>query len=463
MGIVSFLKSWASGAFARPAIPSGEHAERISFLEAVQGFAGAYADVNPGYPIAFIELFKRLAIVNPDVSQAVSKIVSLGNVGHNLEVSGTDRAAEGALDELNALARTAFPNNAGMDGFINQQLRQIAITGALVQETVPDMGFSGVEEVYQVRASSIRFRVEDKRFIPVQRAGTREIVLNPETFSYIPLFTDEDSPYAIPPMLASLRMLLRQERQWGSIDAFMDLWGLLGITWMKVNRRPIFGRAPNEELKDADAELTRYYNLFTKHMKKGIAVTGTNVELDHHNVSKNAGQIDALIQATEQQIASGMDIDPAMLGRTYSTTETYATVCYETLLGKIANIQRIVKRANEHTYNLHLTLRRIPATCSMKFRPAPSLKRKDEIETKKIDQDMVYQRMDKGTIDEDTAARELGYDEAYRKDDRHGADGSFSRIEFEYNRGTGRYEFSRPVISISREALAKKKSPMTRG
>lgn len=464
MGIVSTLKSLASGLFRRGETLAldGERAQRGSFLTDLRSYM-QYGEVYPGYQFEFIDVLSWLAIFHHDVSQVVKKIVALGNVGHGLELTGSEAAAAAALKELNALARNAFPNNAGADGFINQQFRQIIVKGALCQETAPSMGLNEVGEVYQVKTSSIRFRFEEGRYVPYQHAGARQIKLNEETFSYIPLFTEEDSPYAIPPFLSALRMIMRQDKQWNGIDEFTLLWGILGFTHMIVDIKPKLGEVENEFRERARKELERYYEMYRKNMKTGLAITGPNVTLEHKAVSKNAGQMKDIMEATQQGVTSGLNIDPALLGYSYSTTETYATVCYETLLGEIANIRRIIKRVNEHTYNLHLTLRRIPATCTMTFNPAPSLQKYEDAQTREIDQRMVLERMDKEIISPDDAARELGYDEAYRNGDGNGAESSFSRIEFEYNRGTGRYEFSRPVISIAREALAKKKSPMTRG
>jgi hypothetical protein len=459
MGLGSFI----SGIFAKspvssfPTDMSGDRALRGGLTSSdINGFLSAYGEVSPSYPFAFIDLSKLLALVNPDVSQTVQKISALGNVGHSLDIkAGGDAAAALALEELNNLAKNAFPNHAGADGFINQQFRQIVLTGALCQEMVPSLSLDGVETVYQVKAGSIRFRVENGQFVPVQKTGGKEIALNRNTFAYIPLFSDEDSPYAIPPFLASLRMVMRQEKQWNDIDSFMELWGLLGLSHLKRPLKKSFQENDKEFMERSGKELLSTYDLFRKNLKKGIVVSDADTTLDHHNVSKNAGSVDTILQSTEQQIASGLDIDPAMLGRTYSTTETYATVCYETLLGKIANIQRVIRRANERIYNTHLILRKIPASCSMSFNPSPSLKRYEDAQAEQIRQTMILERMGKGIISPDQAALELGYDEAYSRD---AAKENLS-VSFCFDKEKGRYTFSRPKISLM--GFSKKKALTT--
>ncbi|MEJ5361112.1 MAG: hypothetical protein WHV26_03530 [Spirochaetota bacterium] len=417
-----------------------EQAARNPYFN-ITKFNNDIGDVNPSYPIEFIDVLKKLALINPDVSQTIQKISMLGNCGHKVELEGGSRAINAALQELNNLARNAFSHDAGLDGFINQQFRQICITGALCQETVIENQFTGVETVYQVPVKTIRFILNNNRFIPIQQVAGRNIELNPISFIYIPLFTDEDSPYALPPFLAALQYLMRQYEQWQNIDNLMQLWGLMGITWLKVHDGRYFNEAPNEYERRLQLKLQRYFNLFLKNMKKGIAVTGEDVDLSHHNISKAASDVSRIIEATEQQIASGLDIDPAMLGRTYSTTETYATVCYETLLGKIANMQRMIKRANERVYNLHLTMKNIPATAHIIFNDMHSLKYLDKIQAKKIEQEMAIQRRDAGIIDNNTLAHELGYQEAFKKSEE-------TQVILNYNTSRGKYELLKECITI---------------
>gem|GEM_PF-1617914 len=426
-------------------------ANRASVDDMMSAFLDGYSELRPDFPVQVIDIFKLLAFINPDVSQAVQKFVNLGNQGHSVDINnGSDRVKDAALEELNWLSRNGFGNSAGADGFINRQFRQIAITGALCQETDIDLGFTGVREIYQVKSSSIRFRLENNSFVPFQKIGLKDIDLNPRTFGYIPLMSDEGSPYALPPFSAALRFLLRQEKQWNEIDGFTEIWGMLNYLHMKVKSRKGFNEMDEEFRKRQSRDFDRYRDMYLKKRKNGIAVTGDNVEMKNVGVSKTAAGIDTVVQNTEQMIASGMDIDPAMLGRSYSTTETYATVCYETLCGKLENIQRLIKRGNEQSYNLHLMLRKIPAFCSISFNKPPSLKTKEDMEAKEINQRMILERMNKGIISEDDAARELGYKKAYRKNT-----GGSDTITLDYDRALNKYVFNRPVVSLSKKKSGK--------
>lgn len=427
--------------------PDGNHARRGGFISEL-GRYSEMMDIHPHYLYQFIDMISWLSIFNPDMSQTVKKIVALGNVGHSVEITGSERAAEAALFEMNEFAKNAFPNNAGADGFINQQFRQIIVKGALCQEAVPSLSLDRIDEIYQVKVSSIRFRLENNKFVPYQLQGIEKIKLNGETFSYIPLTTEEDNPYPILPFLAALRSIIRQDKQWEGIDEFSALWGLMGFTHMTVDLRPTMKETEDEFRKRSARDLERYYDSFTKNRKKGVAITGPNIKLDHKAIGKGTGQMSEVMEQTHQAITSGLNIDPALLGYAYSTTETYATVCYQTLLGEIANIRRIVKRANEHSYNKHLLLRKIPAACSMKFNAAPSLNAKEEAETKEINQRMVYDRLTKGTIGPDDAARELGYESAFRQEK---ALPSVPGFTFQFDQEQNKYSFSRESIRLGSE------------
>lgn len=437
----NFINNIKSIFTSTPDIPRDYTPASRGIGDMISSVQDGYNEIRPDYPFEIIEIFKLLAFINPDVSQAVQKFVNLGNQGHSIEIkNSSDRVTESALKELNWLSKNGFGNAAGADGFINKQFRQIAITGALTQESVPNMLLSGIDETYSVKTSSIRFRIENNSFVPFQSVGIKNLDLNPETFIYIPLMSDEASPYALPPFSAALRFLLRQEAQWGEIDKFAELWGMLGYMHMSVAVDRGFNQLDEEFKRNASRELERYRDMFIKKKKNGIAVTGKNVDMKQMPVSKNAGQMDTVLQNTETMIASGMDIDPAMLGRSYSTTETYATVCYETLCGKLKNIQRLIKRGNEKTYNLHLTLKGIPAVCSMRFNSPPSLKAKEEKESAEINQRMIIERMKSGIISEDQAAVELGYESAYKKS-------KTDTVSFSYDKDKDKYVFNRPVIA----------------
>jgi len=424
-----------------------ESASRSPYFDYTR-FDDEIGEVSPSFPIEFIDIIRKLAVINPDVSQTIQKITMLGNTGHTVEIEGSSRAVTNALQELNYIAKNIFPNDAGLDGYINQQIRQICINGALCQEMVIGNNFDGVAFVYQVPVKTIRFMLRNNRYMPVQHIVGKTINLNTMTFTYIALLTEEDSPYAIPPFLAALQSLMRQYEQWRNIDSLMQLWGLMGITWLKVSDNRGFNEAPHEYEHRLQLKLERYFSMFKKNMKKGIAITGTDIDMQHHNVSKAAGDVNNIIEATEQQVASGLDIDPAMLGRTYSTTETYATVCYETLLGKIDNIRRMIKRANERIYNMHLTMKQIPATAHIVFNDMYSLKRLEKVQADQIKQQMAIERRDAGIIDNDTLAHELGYAQAYRQSDE-------TTAVLSYNKARGIYELEKERIIVQ---LAKKKS-----
>lgn len=426
--------------------PEAVYAQRGGFASDMARYS-ALKDIHPAYLYEFIDIISWLAIFNPDVSQTVKKIIALGNVGHSLEIEGSERAANAARDELNDLARNAFPSAAGADGFINQQFRQIIVKGALCQEMVPSLSLNGIEEIYQVKVSSIRFKFEDNRFVPYQIQGATKVKLNEETFLYIPLQTEEDNPYPILPFIAALRAIMRQDKQWEGLDEFTALWGLMGFTHMTVNFSRMLKETEEDFRKRADRELKRYYEMFTKNRQKGVAVTGPNITLDHKAVGKGSGQMSEAMEKTHQAVTSGLNIDPALLGYAYSTTETYATVCYQALLSEIANIRRLVKRGNERTYNQHLLMRKIPAVCTMTFNPAPSLNAKEEAETKEIEQRMIYERMNRGTIGPDDAAHELGYESAYSSDNTMPQNGFYFTFSKEHNK----YVHKRESISLVSE------------
>ncbi|MEE9466380.1 MAG: hypothetical protein V3W14_12505 [Candidatus Neomarinimicrobiota bacterium] len=75
------------------ALPGGGRSSQESASTLSGGLASylSYWDgVEPTLPPSYLDQIARIAIVNPDMSQALSNWVSLGNPGHDLMITGDD-------------------------------------------------------------------------------------------------------------------------------------------------------------------------------------------------------------------------------------------------------------------------------------------------------------------------------------------------------------------------------------
>jgi hypothetical protein len=365
------------------------------------------------YPEEFLETIEKLVLTTPDLSQALKRSIQLGNTGHITlaeNAKGDDTAASSAVSEL---AESMYQDGPGADGLVNALWRQIMIKGALSLEIVPRLDLSGVEKVVLVSVETVRFRYIDGERVMVQNKGGAEYVLNPAQYIYYPLFTDEKSPYGIPPFISALEAVETQKDSVGSIKRIIRKYGLLGFIFAKL-KIPYRGNESENEYQDRlKRKLTDFAKSFRANFESGAAVAYDDTEVAHHSVTNDARGAIELFREIEQQVASGIDIDPALLGRSYSTTETYAGVVYSAFLAQNRNVRRLIKRALEKIYKTHLAMSGYNVrSLKVRFHPDPSLNPKLEAESEGIKIDNVIKKINAGLIDRDTGARELGYEKA---------------------------------------------------
>jgi len=417
------------------------------------GLRGAYSRLHGFYQVkeypfdlAYLEILEMLSMFNPDVSQALSIITTLGNSGHEIEINGG--RTEAALERINALARNVY--SGGADGLINHLLSQVALMGALSGEwVVADNIADGIVRAITPPVRSIRFQLEDGQWLPYQDTGKgfrdNFVKLNPATFSYTPLKTLDNNPYGIPLMLAAMKNLDVQIDAVRNFAAIVRKVGMLGITTVEVLQpHQLPGESMDAYQKRLINHLQTYAKAYAKSLSEGVAVHFDDQKISHHSISQTAAAAAKIIfQINEEQIMSAFDIPPSMMGRSYSTTETYAGVDYDRLMGRLRNFRRVVKGFLEKGYLLDLHLAGIPAeSVRVEFSEYTGFKEKEKAETAQIKIDNVIKKRDAGFVSDDEAARELGYREAT-------GERSQSPVVFSFDRQKGNYIYRPERLSVS--------------
>jgi hypothetical protein len=387
-----------------------------SFKTYFDRYQQEYNFLDPEIPGYIIEAIEKFAIINPDFSQHVKNIINLGNTGHTLEIVADDEeTVRKAESRINDLARTIYPYG-GADGLVNKMLSDIAVFGAPSIEAVINPDLKGVKKIVIVPHHQIVFKYDplEDEYLPYQKAGVSErdyIPLNPLTYYYAPLYQKRNSPYAIPPLISALEPLINQLFIKENLRFLVKKMGLLGLIHAILSSPP---RKPTETEEQYLSRLKNYLNEVAENISEnyrdGVMVTYDEFELKHFNIATNAGGVQGIFQINEEQLASGMGTDPAMLGRTYSTTETYAGVVFAKLLKEIANYQRIVRRGLEKIYLLDLYLSGIPVKdVNIKFNSGVSLRPKEDAEIENIKSQKIINEYLNGVITLDEARSFLGY------------------------------------------------------
>ena len=426
---------------------------RETTYQALQKFQGEWTFLDPEIPAEILEAIERFTIIIPDFSQNAKNIVNLGNTGHTLEVeAATDRIVQQAEERLNMLARDIFPYG-GMDGLVNKMLWDIAVFGSPSIEAVIRNDLQGVKKVVTVPIPEIRFKYDpaQETYLPYQKIGNAlddYLELNTFTYYYSPLLQRRNSPYAIPPTIAALSPLVNQLFMNENVRYIVKKLGLLGLIHAILSTPP---RKPQETEEQYLSRLKTYLSDvatdLTKNYRDGVMITYDEIALKHFEVTGNITGVKDLFQLNEEQIASGLNTDPAMLGRSYSTTETYAGVVYSKLTKEIENAQRIIKRGAEKIYLLDLLLARIPVSdVNIDFQPGAKLNPKEDAEIENLHSKDVTDQYFSGIITLDEAREELEYPPL---DTVEGNVGATSQIKVKFQFQKGKYIFVHPRISLN--------------
>jgi hypothetical protein len=393
--------------------------------------AGAFGTVIPPFNLDLLRTLKELWMCNPDLSQHVTNLKSVGNTGHQITVdAATDQKAEAALARLNEASSRLYANGAGVDGLINAYLAQIAVFGALSSEDVVDFGARRVDQVVIVPVEQVRFRYLDGRYVPHQQPGALFglaqssgqsplglRLLSPTTYRYFAIQTVENSPYALPPMCAAVDILRGPQKDAiDNIKWIVKKLGILGLVAVLLKKPGTKSQETDQEYKKRlESFLETQRKTLDGNFNKGLLV-GYKGEHDvtHSNVASDARGSDAIFQVIEELGFSGMGSMAAFHGRNYTTTETFADVIWYFLLAQSWNMQRLAKRRQEQTYRLDLALAGIEVDgLSLAFNKSHSRNQLQEAQADETVVRTVLAKAKAGIISPDDAAQELGYESAF--------------------------------------------------
>jgi hypothetical protein len=404
-----------------------------SSVESIPGqfIPGGIGSIIPPFSFETLLTLKKLWMTNPDFSQHVKNIKSLGNTSHSLTVdAASDSVAEAALARINESAARIYANGAGVDGLINAYFDQVSVFGAISSEDVVDFAGRRVDQVVLVPVEQIRFRYINGRYVPyqmplnlygIEKAFQQKsflglIELNPETYKYYPLQTMQNSPYALPPALAALDVLMGPQADvFESLAYIVNKFGIAGL--VSVNVKP-----PTKKSGETDPELYVRAQKYLKNVRdvlegsfnKGLLVTYNDQKIDHSNITSDARGASEIIQFVEELGFSGMGSMPFMHGRNYTTTETFANVIFNVIIAQAENFQRLAKRRMESTDRLDLRLAGIQIdSLAMIFDRVESRDDFKKAQGEALRQTATYERAHMGTISADDAAQELGYEAAF--------------------------------------------------
>lgn len=405
--------------------------ESVSLLGGIRQYHSWLDGLGPDLPPWMYQFCEQISLVNADMSQAVKNWTNIANTGHQVIIEGSDRQIETAIDRINELSYQIYQRSAGVDGLLNHYLAQIGRMGAISSEDELNPNLKGIRRVHIVPVRKIRFKYEENDYKPYQSitdpfstnaeltADGYLVKLNETTYHIYCYQTIENSPYPVPPMLAAIEPVITQRDMLKNMQYIAKKLGLLGLVSLSLTPPP---RRPNEteaEYKNRSEEYAAtVLESMNKNFSQGMMVKYNDQTIEHFNITGEARGAKDIMQLNEEQVFSGIGTDPAMHGRSYSTTETYAGVVYNMLVNDANNFRRLAKRRMESTYRLDLLTMGITYEgVIFQWNPIPGMNRKDqeEAEGKRIEN--ILKKRNEGIINQEEAAQELGYDEPWLSDE----------------------------------------------
>jgi len=359
--------------------------------------------IDPKYPRNALTLIEKAVFTNPILSQVHNLFVNLANTGHYVEVVPENERAQKEIE--------AFAQTFDADSFVNALFSQLVLYGAISCEIVVSEKLDGIKKIVRVHPYYIYFTYDEERdeFVPYQYIQNQLIELNPVTYRYIPLLTIDGSPYAVPPMLASLALVDTTDSFTQELKSFATKLGLLGfldVKFQPLQRAP--GETEFEYQKRCISFLEEQAKAITENITKGVLLHYDGTEVQFQDISASLGGIKEILSTLEKWTIESAKSQPALLGFSEGYTETWATVSLHIFISQLKNFHRIVERFLEYTYRLLLLLKGYSIEdVNVSFNDLPSFRQKDEEEVRKMRAETVVTLLQAGLITQEEARKLL--------------------------------------------------------
>lgn len=391
--------------------------------------------VNPDTPTEMLKIIAHLARYNADVSHAVENVVSLGNTEDTIEFDDTIKEEESKALVKDLKKRVKIWYSGGITNLRGDLLNQVAIYGCVSAEVVPSDRLDGVYKVVLVNPTNVEFVYdpETMEYLPYQRVSnfstaigqknTGLIPLNPVTYKYFAVRRHGEKPYAVPPFLSSLESIKIEKDMIDNFHYVIKKLGVLGFLHTLVTAPK---REPNESVEAYQSRCQAFLTNWIvpeleKGMEKGMVVGFKDthefsVEGNNTNVT---GARELFNMITEMKM-SGLKQDPRLLGRQFSTTETYGKVILTKFTSQINSYQLAVNEFISYVYLLDCLLQGKKVSYVQVTSNLPTVN--DELadqqgyEKKLANLKTLYQQ---GIINQQQFAQAAGYDKADQDEPRN--------------------------------------------
>jgi hypothetical protein len=266
-----------------------------------------------------------------------------------------------------------------------------------------------IDRFYFIDPASLRFELKQGQDWEIfqEQEGNR-VRLNPHSTFYYGLDTDVNSPLG-KSLLGSVPFVARIEQQ--LVSDMQKTMHNSGYHRLHVQIKP----PVKSGLESDDAYINRanqYFNQTANLMKdfspEDNPITWNDVEIKY--IGPESRQAAAMAwyvnhKAMIEDIASGMHLDPFMLGYSYGTTQTWAGFKLEIIHRNVVSLQRIAQRCLDWMRNIELALHGLPVTAEHNFDNQRGVGNLEQRQAEKVALENIIRKQKEGYINFDDAKR----------------------------------------------------------
>ena len=344
--------------------------------QTIGGILSLLEEQFAGYPNDNANRIRRvlryLVQYDDDAGGSLRDLQAFVNPSIRLEFEGNTRAVKKAEEEVDLWQKRVY--KGGLKQLIDNQVREVYITGVSSIEWVPEVSRNGVTCAQVVKAENIRVERDEESQAHIYKqtgVSTKEIELHPITYQYIPFDTDGDSPYGLPVALSSLSSLNRKTEIIEGTDRIIRAMQTLALFTAKVTQfQPEdFGLASKSDPEFAQKSKEAYNaiaDLIAACAENGLYVHPDNVEMGATPVRPSITGVNDIYNDNQRAVWNGLGTLPFLRGD-MSANYALARVVMPVILFLAQNVQETIKTQIEYGINLHLQLRGIAAFCHVDF------------------------------------------------------------------------------------------------
>ncbi|WP_338761808.1 hypothetical protein WAF17_16315 [Bernardetia sp. ABR2-2B] len=396
---------------------------RSSSVSTKGSFAGGdkEREIYPEFPLEWIPILRNLSVYDRNVGRAVNNSVALAQTTYQIELP--DNLSKRDRKNIMETIRT-FEKDANIHSFTRNAIRTVTYSGGIATDAilVANPFPSAVKRLAILDLSNIRFNYNPKsdeyiaKQVNVNVIGKSEIILRKETFFYECINQLEENPYPVPALLAAIEDITTQKEMLDNFKIIIQKLGMMGFLEVLVSI-PEQKKGENNDAfyERCKKHLIEYTDEINKGLANGFAVAyegAASFKMNATNINFTGAE--KAFEIINKLLHNGLNTDGVFMNDNTNTSETFARVLLQVLIGNIDSIQKTVASVLSQAFLLHLRLQGFTKLdwVNVVFEKPLIGDALKEAQTEAVRIQNAKAKEDAGYIDSDAAAQELGHEKA---------------------------------------------------